>query len=69
MILNSYSKEVFMLRLNIDKKLIQKLLDENQVVESKGREAIIIDVPDVNFYSKDYDTGNYEPVCELVSNL
>ena len=58
-----------MLRLNIDKKLIEKMLDTNQVVESKGREAIIIDVTDVNFYEKNYDTGQYEPVCELISNL
>ena len=58
-----------MLRLNIDKKLIQKLLDENRTVASKGREAIIIDVDDVNFYQKDKDSGEFTPVCELISNL
>lgn len=58
-----------MLRLNIDKNLIQKMLDNNQVVPSKGREAIVIDVHDVDFYRKDVSTGEYEPVYEVISNL
>lgn len=62
-----------MLRLNIDARLVKKLLDENLVVEDgEGgfhRESIIIDVNDVNFYRKDNDTGEYQPVSELFSNL
>lgn len=62
-----------MLRLNIDARLVKKLLDESLVVEDgEGgfhRESIIIDVNDVNFYRKDNNTGEYQPVSELFSNL
>lgn len=58
-----------MLRLNIDVRLVKKLLDEGRIVNSNGRDAIIIDVDDVNFYTKNKDNGLYNPVCELISNL